>query len=131
METVVETRFLVMAIVVISSALVFYTLGVWGEKIQGKLRVWHVVAFLLGVFADIGGTTLMEHIAKLSGMHDRLHSITGFIAVILMIIHAIWAVFTRWKGSEKHKQDFSRYSIIVWCIWLIPYGIGMYIGMTH
>lgn len=131
METVVETKFLIMAIVVISSALVFYTVGVWSERLQRGLRLWHVVAFLLGVTADIVGTSLMEHIAKLTHQHNELHAITGFTAVILMIIHAVWAVFTYWKGSPKAKQNFSRFSIVVWCIWLIPYFIGVYIGMSH
>lgn len=128
---VVETHFLVMAIVVISSALVFYTVGVWGERLQGSLRLWHVIAFLLGVTADVVGTSLMEHIAQLTGMHDRLHTITGFAAVILMIIHAAWALWTYFRGSERAKVNFSRFSIVVWLIWLIPYGIGVYIGMSH
>lgn len=131
MQTVVETHFLIMAIVVISSALVFYTFGVWGERIQRGLRLWHVVAFLLGVTADVVGTGLMEHIAKLTGAHDELHAVTGFTAVALMIIHAVWAVATYAKGSERAKRNFSRFSVVVWFIWLIPYCIGIYIGMSH
>lgn len=131
METVVETRFLIMAIVVISSALVFYTFGVWGERFQHGLKLWHVVAFLLGVTADIVGTSLMEHIAKLTHQHNELHAITGFTAVVLMIIHAAWAVYTYLRGTPKAKEHFSRFSIFVWCVWLIPYFIGVYIGMSH
>lgn len=120
-----------MAVAVISSALVFYTFGVWGERIQKGLRLWHVVAFLLGVVADVVGTSLMEHIAKLTGQHDQLHAVTGLVAVTLMIIHAVWAVFTYIEGSEKAKRNFSKFSIFVWCVWLIPYFIGVYIGMSH
>lgn len=131
METVVETRFLIMAIVVITSALVFYTFGVWGERLQHGLKLWHVVLFLLGVSADIVGTGLMEHIAKLTGAHDNLHAITGFTAVTLMIIHALWAVITYVHGSESTKRNFSKFSVVVWFVWLIPYCIGVYIGMSH
>lgn len=127
----VQSALLVPAIVVISSALIFYTFGVWGERIQKGLKLWHVIAFLLGITADIGGTTLMEHIARSTGAHDNLHAITGFTAVILMLIQAVWAVVTYTKGSTKAKEHFSRFSIVVWIIWLIPYFIGMYIGMTH
>lgn len=130
MNTPVETHFLVMAIVVISSALVFYTVGVWGERLQKGLRLWHVIFFLLGISADIIGTSLMEHIAKLSGLHDRLHTVTGLIAVILMLIHAVWAVTTYAKGTPEAKRKFSRFSVFVWCVWLIPYLIGVYIGMS-
>lgn len=131
METVVETNFLIAAIIVISSALVFYTFGVWGERIQKGLKLWHVIAFLMGITADIVGTSLMEHIAKLTGDHNELHTITGFTAVGLMLVHAAWAVWTYAKGSQRAKEHFSRFSIVVWLIWLIPYGIGVYIGMSH
>lgn len=131
METVVETDFLIAAIIIISSALVFYTFGVWGERIQKNLKLWHVIAFLLGITADIVGTSLMEHIAKLTGQDNILHAVTGFTAVVLMLVHAIWAVFTYWMGSDKAKKRFSRFSVVVWLIWLIPYCIGVYIGMSH
>lgn len=130
MDTPVETHFLILAITVITSALVFYTIGVWGERLQHGLRLWHVVFFLLGITADITGTTLMEHIARLTGAHDRLHTVTGTIAVVLMLIHAVWAVYTYFRGSERARRHFSRFSVFVWCVWLIPYFIGVYIGMT-
>lgn len=130
MNSPIDLHFLIAAIVVISSALVFYTIGVWGERLQHGLRLWHVVFFGLGISADIAGTTLMEHIARLTGAHDRIHTITGAIAVVLMLIHAVWAVWTYLRGSEVARRHFSRFSIVVWCIWLIPYCIGVYIGMT-
>ena len=33
------------AIVAITLALVFYTVGVWSERGAGRLRAWHVVMF--------------------------------------------------------------------------------------
>lgn len=130
MNTPVEMHFLISAIVVISSALVFYTVGVWGERLQHGLRGWHVVFFLMGIVADVTGTTLMEHIARLTGAHDRLHTVTGLIAVVLMLVHAVWAVYTYYRGSDVARKRFSRFSLLVWCVWLIPYFIGVYIGMT-
>lgn len=126
----VDVHFLTAAICVISSALVFYTIGVWGERLQKKLKAWHLVFFLLGLCADTVGTSLMEHIAVLTHLHDKLHTITGLIAIILMTIHATWAVWTYFKGSAQAKAHFNRFSIIVWLIWLIPYCIGIYLGMS-
>ena len=34
---------LVYAILSITSALIFYSIGVWSEKIQGQLKKWHLV----------------------------------------------------------------------------------------
>lgn len=126
----VDMHYLIAAICVISSALVFYTIGVWGERLQKKLRFWHLVFFLLGLLADTVGTALMEHIARLTHLHDEVHTVTGIIAILLMFIHAMWAIWTYTKGSEKAKEHFNRFSIVVWIIWLIPYCIGVYLGMS-
>lgn len=126
----VDTHYLIAAICVITSALIFYTIGVWGERLQKKLKLWHLVFFLLGLSADTVGTGLMEHIAQLTHLHDEVHTVTGVIAILLMMVHAMWAIWTYAKGSERAKEHFNRFSIIVWCIWLIPYCIGIYLGMT-
>lgn len=126
----IDTHFLIAAICVISSALVFYTIGVWGERIQKKLKAWHVAFFVAGLFAEAVGTGLMEQIAQMTGLQDNLHTITGIIAIVLMFIHALWALWTYFKGSRKAKAHFNRFSIVVWCIWLIPYCIGIYLGMS-
>lgn len=126
----VDMHYLIAAICVISSALVFYTIGVWGERLEKKLRFWHLIFFLLGLLADTIGTGLMEHIARLTQLHDEVHTVTGIIAILLMFIHAMWAIWTYTKGSEKAKEHFNRFSIVVWIIWLIPYCIGVYLGMS-
>ncbi len=126
----VEFRYLIAAICIISSALIFYSIGVWSERIQKTLKGWHLIFFLLGLCSDAVGTSLMEHIARLSHLHDNLHTITGIIAITLMFVHAIWAIWTYFKGSSKAKKQFNKFSIIVWIIWLIPYFIGVYIGMS-
>lgn len=125
-----DTEFLIAAIVIISMALIFYSVGVWSERIQGGLRGWHVVAFGLGLLCDFVGTAFMAELVRLTGQDNRLHAVLGSIAVFLMAIHAVWAYWTFRKGSEKAKRSFSRFSIIVWFIWLIPYFIGVYLGMT-
>lgn len=126
----IDIHYLIAAICVITSALVFYTVGVWGERLQKRLKLWHLVFFLLGLLADTVGTGLMEHIARLTHLHDEVHTVTGIIAILLMFVHAMWAIWTYAKGSEKAKEHFNRFSIIVWCIWLIPYFIGVYLGMS-
>lgn len=125
-----DTEFLIAAIVIISMALIFYSVGVWSERIQGGLRGWHVVAFGLGLVCDFVGTAFMAELVRLTGQDNRLHAVLGSIAIFLMAIHAFWAFRTFRKGSPQAKRRFSRFSVIVWCIWLIPYFIGVYLGMT-
>ena len=60
---------------------------------------------------------------------NDLHTLTGQVALWLMLAHAIWATVVVKKGAEKHRAEFHNYSLLVWMIWLIPYLGGMWIGM--
>jgi uncharacterized repeat protein (TIGR03987 family) len=121
---------LIYAVTAISFALLFYTVGVWSEKIQGSLKKWHLVMFWVGFAFDTTGTTLM---GKLAGdmLTINFHSVTGLAAILLMAVHAVWATAVLVKGGEKQKRSFHRFSILVWFIWLVPYISGMIFGMTH
>lgn len=125
-----DTEFLIAAVVIISMALIFYSVGVWSERIQGGLRGWHVVAFGLGLVCDFVGTAFMAELVRLTGQDNRLHAVLGSIAIFLMAVHAGWAFWTFRRGTPQAKRNFSRFSILVWCIWLIPYFIGVYLGMA-
>ena len=115
----------------ITLALIFYSIGVWSERLAQYLKIWHVAAFWTGLFFDISGTYAMHLLAK--GPFNILepHTFTGQVALWLMLAHAIWATYVARRGSEKMKTTFHKYSFIVWLIWLIPYFGGMYIGMSQ
>ena len=55
---------LIFATVFITLALVFYTVGVWAERIAHLLKPWHVVMFWLGLACDTTGTYAMERIGQ-------------------------------------------------------------------
>ena len=116
--------------VLITLALVFYSLGVWAERIARYLKRWHVVAFWTGFAFDVAGTWAMHRLA--TGPFDILesHTLTGQIALWLMLIHAIWATRVVRSGTEQARAGFHRYSVVVWLIWLVPYLGGMYMGMS-
>ncbi len=120
---------LVYAIITISSALVFYTIGVWSEKIQGDLKKWHLAMFWVGFMFDTIGTTLMSKIAN-DGFVLNFHGVTGLLAILLMLFHAIWATIVLIKNNPKERENFHKFSIIVWIIWLIPYISGAIFGMA-
>jgi len=120
---------LIYAIVTISLALVFYSIGVWSEKIQGSLRKWHLIMFWIGFAFDTTGTTLMTKIAN-EVITLNSHAITGLAAILLMLIHAIWATKVLISKDMKAKIGFHKLSIIVWLIWLIPFISGAVFGMA-
>lgn len=117
------------AIIFTNLAFVFYTIGVWSEKLQGKLKKWHIVMVWVGLVCDTLGTILMVKIAS-NGFQLNFHGITGLFAIILMLFYAIWGTLVLVKGSEKAKLSFHKLSIFVWCVWLIPYISGAIFGMT-
>lgn len=119
---------LIYAIISITCALVFYTTGVWGEKLKGQLKGWHVAIFFAGLACDTLGTTLMGKIAG-GGFELNFHGVTGLLAILLMLFHAGWAAFVLAKGDEKKKADFHRFSIAVWIVWLVPFISGAVFGM--
>lgn len=122
---------LVPAIIIITLALVFYSIGVWAERIQRTLKWWHAAFFALGLAADTTGTLLMSQIAserRAAGVEasgfDQLMSWTGLAAIILMAIHLVWAVIVLVRNRPQEKAVFHRFSIVVWAIWLVPYVAG-------
>lgn len=118
------------ASVLITLALVSYSLGVWAERIARYLKGWHVAMFWTGFAFDTSGTLAMELIHP--GFDwGSFHTITGQIALWLMLGHAIWATRVARKGSDVTRQSFHRYSLVVWGIWLIPYIGGMFLGMAR
>ncbi|MDH3268499.1 MAG: HsmA family protein [Ignavibacteria bacterium] len=122
---------LITSVVLITTALFFYSLGVWAERIARYLRPWHVVSFWIGFAFDISGTWAMHIIAQGPFDLTEPHTLTGQIALWLMFLHAGWATYVVRKGSERILTQFHRFSIFVWIVWLIPYLGGMYLGMQR
>lgn len=121
---------ILLAIIAITLALIFYTIGVFSERHSGTLKKIHVILFFIGLIFDTTGTTIMSSISTSKSLFT-LHGITGALAIILMLFHAIWAVITYKKNDPNKLKNFHKFSIIVWVIWLVPYLLGAFMGMSH
>ena len=120
---------LIFAIVFINLAMVLYTIGVWAERIQLRLKWWHTRLFWLGLVCDTIGTSAM---AEVGGALFKLnfHGITGMTAILLMLFHSIWASIVLYKKDEEKIRHFHKFSFAVWIIWLIPMVTGMIFGTS-
>jgi len=116
------------AILAINLALVLYSIGVWSERLQGRLKAWHTAFFWLGLVFDTLGTGIMFDYA--GGMQFDLHGVSGVLAIVLMLIHAVWAALVLVRQDEKLIASFHKFSLFVWLIWLIPYFSPMVFGMV-
>ena len=112
----------------ITAALVCYTIGVWSERIQGRLKPWHLAFFWLGLACDTVGTGMMFDFA--GGLTADVHGISGVIAIVLMLVHAIWASVVLARRDERWIVKFHRFSLVVWVIWLVPYFSPMFFAMA-
>ncbi len=124
-------KLLILSTTLITLALVFYSTGIWSERLSKYLKAWHVAFFWTGFMFDVAGTWAMSRLSEGPFNLLDLHTLTGQIAIWLMLIHAIWATYVVIKGKENLRKKFHRYSLIVWLIWLIPYFGGMIMGMTR
>ena len=125
---------LIIAVVAITMALIFYTIGVWWEHRNKELRRIHLVFFIMGLVCDVTGTTVMSMMAsdsKETGTLMSAHGVTGVIAIVLMLLHAVWAAIVFIRNKPGEKQSFHRFSVLVWAVWLVPYILGMFMGMRN
>ena len=117
-----------LAVIIINLALIFYSIGVWGERLSGRLKTWHLAFFWLGLVCDTWGTGLMMEMA--SGLTFDVHGVTGMLAILLMLIHAVWATVVLLKKDEKWLLNFHKFSLAVWLIWLVAYFSPMFLQVA-
>jgi uncharacterized repeat protein (TIGR03987 family) len=115
----------------ITAALITYTIAVWGEQITKELKPAFVLMFCIGVVCDTTGTLLMTLITSspMGVFETWFHIITGATAILLMLVHAIWAIRVLIQKDEVSAARFHRFSKFVWLFWLVPFLSPMFTGM--
>ncbi len=121
------TSDMILSTILITLALVFYTIGVWSERFAGRLKGWHLIFFWGGLVFDTAGTGMMMESA--GGLTFDIHGVTGVLAILLMLVHAAWASIVLIRKDEKAIANFHRFSVLVWIIWLVPYFTGFFVSM--
>jgi uncharacterized repeat protein (TIGR03987 family) len=115
------------SVILITLALVFYTIGVWSERLSGRLKSWHLAFFWAGLICDTAGTGIMVEMSEAGFLN--IHGLTGLIAILLMFVHAVWASVVLARKDEAAIVNFHRFSFVVWLIWLVPYLNGFFAPM--
>ena len=122
------TSIAMLSMILITLALVFYSIGVWSERLAGRLKGWHLIFFWGGLTFDTIGTGMMMDMA--GGITLDIHSVTGVLAILLMVVHAVWATAVLVRKDERAIVNFHRFSVLVWAIWLVPYFTGFFVSMA-
>jgi uncharacterized repeat protein (TIGR03987 family) len=118
-----------LSVIFITAALLLYSIGVWAERISGRLKGWHLIFFWMGLICDATGTGIMMEISEADIF--SVHGLTGVLAIVLMFVHAVWASYVLARKDERMILEFHRFSVVVWVIWLIPYLNGFLDSMRR
>lgn len=63
------------------------------------------------------------------GLTFDIHGVTGVLAILLMLVHASWASFVLMFKNNNAINNFHKFSVLVWVIWLVPYFTGFFVSM--
>jgi len=111
--------FVMSGLLSVTLAFVFYTWGIWGAKRSGEIKTKHVVFLWLGLILDAGGTGLMA--MQIGYYRMDIHGIIGTLAIVLMLLSAVWATAAARKKDPATTATYLKASVWVWAFWLLPY----------
>ena len=120
---------LIRAVVVVTFALISYTVGVVTE--QRKRYISRVVlAFLtVGIILDITSTTLM--IIGSGKIPITIHGFIGYSALAAMLVDTILIWRHRRKNGDNHvSRALNLYTRFAYSWWVVAYIAGAIIAMT-
>ncbi len=121
----------------ITLAFIFYTAGIFKFRKKKFLKWNHIILFWLGFLFDLMGTlemSTLKGIQKYNLDSERInafHTLSGILAILIMLVFSLWATFIFVRDREEEKLTLYKFSLWAWIIWLIPYTIGIYMGMRH
>ena len=116
---------LVFSVMLISLALIIYTIPILNGVKRKLLLPWHAVMFHIGFIFDLSSTIIMYKIAG-SKLIFSVHGILGNIALLLMLINSIGSVIILNKKHTNLLTQFYKFSFFAWIIWIISYILGVF-----
>lgn len=119
---------ILVSVVSITAALVFYTVAVWMNFFAKELRPLHVGLFVCGMITDVAATSMMA--ASIEGRVTwDLHTISGYTALVLMLLVTSAGLFATFRKHAWLLGNFHRISIPVWCVWMVSWITGVVLGL--
>ena len=114
---------IIRAIVVVTFALIFYSVAVITEQKKSAVTKRILVFLTGGVLLDISSTVLM--IVGSTNIPFTVHGVIGYSALLAMLIDAI-LVWKHWirHGSKLIPRNIHLYTRIAYGWWVIAYIVG-------
>ena len=109
---------LVFSVILVSLALIIYTISILNEVNRKLLLPWHAVMFHIGFIFDLSSITIMYKIAG-NKLIFGVHGILGNIALLLMLINSIGSVVILNKNHTNLLTQFYKFSFF--CMGYLDY----------
>ena len=119
---------IVVGLVALLVALVFYSIGTWGAFRSGAVTRRHVTYLWIGFAFDVLATAMMAIAAgglDLSPLADLLHTVVAFLGMFGMLAVAVVGSRALARGSSTALARLSRWVVAPWAIWVFVFVWGM------
>lgn len=120
---------LIRAVVVVTFALIFYTIGVITEQRKHRISKFVLAFITIGVVLDISSTVLM--IIGSGKIPITVHGFIGYSALAVMLIDTI-LIWWWWRNNPDTgvSMGLNMYTRIAYGWWVVAYVAGAVIAMT-
>lgn len=115
---------LIIGTVIVTGALIFYSIAVWSEQRQKVLTPFILTTLTIGISLDVTATAFM--IAGSRNLPFTFHGLLGYSALSAMLVDTV--LTWRYWRSEKEHQPVTRslhlYTRFAYSWWVIAYLAG-------
>lgn len=123
------SSFVGVPIVLITLALVLYSVATWRNWRLRLLTTTQLVMLWIAVSADALATRMMGSYTETTDW--SLHVISGYGALALMATLTIIGTWAKRTGRDAVLGNFHRYLVPVWILWIASYAAGVWVGIQR
>ena len=115
---------LIIGTIIVTGALIFYSIAVWSEQRQKVLTPFILTTLTIGICLDVTATAFM--IAGSRNIPFTFHGVLGYSALSAMLVDTV--LTWRFWRSEKVHQPVTRglhlYTRFAYSWWVLAYLAG-------
>jgi uncharacterized repeat protein (TIGR03987 family) len=118
---------ILLAVFLITLALVLYTVATllnWRNK---RLTVTHLVVLWSAITCDASATNLMAQ--SLPVIIWDMHTIGGYASLAIMVVLALYGTLALVQKREDRLLTFHKIFVPIWLIWVASYTSGVWLSM--
>jgi uncharacterized repeat protein (TIGR03987 family) len=127
MEKSVMPTIIIIAVISITAALIFYSIAVWWNWLTKRLQPRQLVLFYLGLACDILATGMMK--SSVAEVTYDLHTISGYTALALMLSVTVTGTYATLRHDDRILENFHKFGLPIWFIWVVSWLTGVVLGI--